>query len=101
MLRGVRPIMRMSMLVRLIGPIGIIIAGCFFFVTVGSAKPDYTRRTNKDCEFCHPPKSRELNEAGKYYQEHKNSLVGYKPTQSSQTKPSEEKAAPPPPRKSQ
>jgi hypothetical protein len=61
------------------GPIGIIAAGCFFFASTSSAKPDYTRRTNKDCEFCHPPNSRNLNEAGKYYQEHKNSLAGYVP----------------------
>ena len=84
------------MLVRLIGPIGILTAGCFFFATDSPAKPDYTRRTNKECEFCHPPKSRELNEAGKYYQEHKNSLVGYMPKE-----PSKDKSAPPPPRKSQ
>jgi len=45
------------------------------------AKPDYTRRTSKECNFCHPPDSRALNEAGKYYQEHKSSLAGYKPSE--------------------
>ena len=43
------------------------------------AKPEYTRRTDKACEFCHPPNSRELNDAGKYYRDHKHSLEGYKP----------------------
>ena len=56
-----------------------------------AAKPDYTRRTRKDCEFCHPPNSRLLNEAGKYYQEHKNSMEGYKPKEEA---PKEAKQAP-------
>ena len=68
-------------------PVGILAAGCFFFPKATPAKPDYTRRTNKDCEFCHPPKSRELNDAGKYFQQHKNSLAGYAPKeQASQDK---------------
>ena len=71
----------------------VITVGCFFFASVGSAKPDYTRRTNKECEFCHPPNSRQLTEAGKYYQEHKNSLAGFKPSEQSKDKST------PPPRK--
>jgi hypothetical protein len=43
------------------------------------AKPEYTRRTTKDCSFCHAPGSYNLNEAGKYYFEHKHSLKGYEP----------------------
>jgi hypothetical protein len=42
------------------------------------AKPDYARRTKKDCAFCHPPNSWNLNDAGKYYRDHKYSLEGYK-----------------------
>jgi len=82
------------MLRRLLGPLAILTAGCFFFATDSPAKPDYTRRTSKDCEFCHPPKSRELNEAGKYFQEHKNSLVGYTPKD--QTAQDKKKSATPP-----
>jgi hypothetical protein len=81
------------MLRRLIGPIGILTAGCFFFASDSPAKPDYTRRTNKECEFCHPPKSRELTEAGRYFQEHKNSLAGYTPKD--QTAQDKKKPAPP------
>ena len=44
----------------------------------GSAKPEYTRRTQKECAFCHPPGGYTLNEAGKYYREHRT-LDGYKP----------------------
>jgi hypothetical protein len=40
--------------------------------------PVYSRRTNKECNYCHPPGTYNLNGAGKYYQEHK-SLNGYQP----------------------
>jgi hypothetical protein len=45
-----------------------------------SAKPEYTRRTSKECSFCHMPPGYNLNEAGRYYQEHQHSLKGYVPT---------------------
>jgi hypothetical protein len=44
----------------------------------GVTSPVYSRRTSKDCNYCHPPGTYNLNEAGKYYQEHK-SLNGYPP----------------------
>ena len=65
--------------VKLILPAAILAAGLFLTTSATLAKPDYTRRTKKDCEFCHPPNSRELNDAGKYYRDHKYSLEGYKP----------------------
>jgi hypothetical protein len=43
------------------------------------AKPEYTRRTSKDCAYCHQPPGYNLNEAGKYYVDHNHSLKGYKP----------------------
>jgi hypothetical protein len=67
----------------ILGPLGILAAGSLFFAQQSPAKPDYSRRTNKDCEFCHPPKSRELTEAGRYFQEHRNSLAGYVPKEAS------------------
>ena len=67
------------MLARLIAPLGILVLGMMLVPENTPAKPDYTRRTKKDCEFCHPPNSRDINDAGRYYQEHKNSLEGYKP----------------------
>jgi hypothetical protein len=57
----------------------ILACAWFFNARVVSAKPEYTRRTKKECEFCHPVDSRELNEAGKYYRDHNYSLEGYKP----------------------
>lgn len=44
----------------------------------GMTSPVYSRRTEKDCNYCHPPGTYNLNAAGKYYQEHK-SLNGYQP----------------------
>jgi hypothetical protein len=44
----------------------------------GAAKPEYTRRTQKECAFCHPPGGYTLNDAGKYYRDHRT-LEGYKP----------------------
>jgi hypothetical protein len=44
-----------------------------------SAKPEYTRKTSKDCAFCHQPPGYNLNEAGKYYVDHSHSLKGYTP----------------------
>jgi hypothetical protein len=46
-------------------------------VSPSAAKPEYTRRTRKECAFCHPPGGYKLNEAGKYYRDHRT-LDGYK-----------------------
>jgi hypothetical protein len=51
-----------------------------------SAKPEYTRKTSKDCSFCHQPPGYNLNDAGKYYADHNHSLKGY--TAPSKPKPS-------------
>ena len=44
-----------------------------------AAKPEYTRKTSKDCSFCHKPPGYNLNDAGKYYADHGHSLKGYNP----------------------
>lgn len=60
--------------------IGGIFAGAFFFsAATGVAKPEYARRTKKECSFCHPADSWNLTDAGKYYRDHKYSLEGYLP----------------------
>ncbi len=54
--------------------------GAFFFSpTLGQARPEYSRRTQKECNFCHPRDSWNLNDAGKYFRDHKYSLQGYVP----------------------
>ena len=52
-----------------------------FFVSAqpAAAKPEYTRKTSKDCASCHKPPGYNLNEAGKYYVDHNHSLKGYTP----------------------
>jgi hypothetical protein len=51
-------------------------------VSPALAKPEYSRRTRKDCAFCHPKGSWNLTEAGKYFRDHHYSLDGYKPAPS-------------------
>ena len=60
-------------------PAGISAVGLLFCTAASWGKPEYSRRTKKECSFCHPPDSWNLNGAGKYYREHKYSLEGYKP----------------------
>lgn len=68
----------MRTIAKLMGPATILATGLLVDTTASFGKPEYTRKTNKGCDFCHPPHSRQLNEAGKYYLEHRHSLAGYK-----------------------
>jgi len=55
----------------------VVFCGCLF--PLATAKPEYTKKEGKACTFCHVKAgSKELNDAGKYYQEHNHSLEGYK-----------------------
>jgi hypothetical protein len=57
-----------------------VFGGAFFFsASTAVARPDYSRRTQKECNFCHPRDSWNLNDAGKYYRDHHYSLQGYAP----------------------
>jgi len=67
-------------------PGAILCAGILFNTTTSWAVPEFARKTKKECLFCHPSDSWQLNEAGKYYRQHKYSLDGYKP------KPSEKQS---------
>ena len=60
-------------------PTLILTAGLLLSARISQAKPEYTRRTHKDCEFCHPPDSRRLTPAGEYFRDHGDSLNGYQP----------------------
>lgn len=75
-----------------IAPAAVLAMGVVLFPKVGGAKPDYTRRTGQTCEYCHPPNSRALNDAGEYYAAHKRSLAGYKPKQPMSSKDKNAKA---------
>jgi hypothetical protein len=74
-----RVLMRIRRLVTLIAPVGVVMGALFFDARSSVARPEYTRKTKKECLFCHPPNSFQLTEAGKYYRDHR-SLDGYEPT---------------------
>jgi hypothetical protein len=59
-------------------PAVILAGGILLCSTATYGKAEYTKKEKKACTFCHTAaNSKELNDAGKYYQEHK-SLDGYK-----------------------
>jgi hypothetical protein len=63
--------------------VGVAISGGAILLLAagtGEARPDYTRRTKKECLYCHPPDSFRLTEAGEYYRDHRT-LDGYKPNE--------------------
>ena len=46
---------------------------------LATAKMEYSKKEGKKCTFCHVKMgSKELNETGKYYNEHNHSLEGYR-----------------------
>ena len=67
-------------------PTLFLTAGLLLSVRISPAKPEYTRRTGKDCEFCHPPDSRKLTRAGEYFRDHGDSLKGYQPPEQDKKK---------------
>ena len=69
----------MRRLLQVIVPAAILSAGLLLTTTQAWARPEYSRKTKKDCAFCHPHDSWNLTDAGKYYRDHKYSLEGYKP----------------------
>ncbi len=59
-------------------PAMILAGGMLVCTTATYGKAEYTKKEKKACTFCHTSAtSKDLNDAGKYYQEHK-SLDGYK-----------------------
>ena len=59
------------------GAIGL--AGVLLISQLCAAKPEYTRKTKLECETCHPPNARTLNEGGEYYRTHHYKMDGYSP----------------------
>jgi hypothetical protein len=58
-------------------PILVGVTGLLLTSVTSSAKPEFGKKENKACTFCHVKMgSKDLNDAGKYYKEHK-SLDGY------------------------
>lgn len=77
----------MRRLTELVALAGVFSAVFLFAPSPGTAKPEYSRRTQKECTFCHPRDSWNLNEAGKYFRDHHYSLQGYTPPKSDSKQP--------------
>lgn len=53
-------------------------AVALLFVPFAAGTPEYTKKENKPCLYCHPAVGKpDLNGTGKYYKEH-HTLEGYK-----------------------
>lgn len=65
------------MRLKYIVPATVLGVGMLISSTLSFAKVEYTKKEKKPCQYCHvTAKSKELNDAGKYYKE-KGSLEGY------------------------
>jgi len=57
----------------------LVAFGVVMALPFAMSKPEYAKKENKACTFCHPPgKMKELTPAGQYYKDHDHSLEGYK-----------------------
>ena len=65
-------------LAKIIIPAAILAGALVVCSTQSYAKPEYTKKEKKACTVCHTKSgSKDLNDAGKYYKDHNNSLDGY------------------------
>ncbi|MBM3810325.1 MAG: hypothetical protein FJW20_01695 [Acidimicrobiia bacterium] len=59
-------------------PLAMLTTGLLLNTQLSLATAEYTKKEKKPCTACHvSAKSKELNDAGKYYEKHKT-LDGYK-----------------------
>lgn len=72
----------------------IVALGFLWSPAPSVARPDYTRRTKQECNYCHLPGGWFLNDAGKYFEKNR-SLNGYKPPAEPPKQTADQKAANP------
>jgi hypothetical protein len=70
----------MSRLVKVAMPAAILVGGFLASSPFSFAKPDYMKKEQKACTYCHnAPNKKDLNEVGKCYAEHGHSLENCNP----------------------
>lgn len=79
---------------KFLAPAVVLAAGFLVSPTQTAARPDYTRRTKQECNYCHLPGGWFLNDAGKYFEKNR-SLNGYKPPAEPPKQATDQKAANP------
>jgi len=63
---------------KLVLPAAVLGTGFLLCTFSSYGKPEYAKKENKGCTFCHVKAGqKDLNDAGKYYQAHDHSLDGY------------------------
>jgi len=73
------PFERENTIMKFAVPAFVLFVGVVVSSMTSYAKPEYTKKEKKACTFCHvSAKSKELNDAGKYYKDHDHSLEGYR-----------------------
>jgi hypothetical protein len=65
---------------RIFGFLGILTIAAMMFAPYAIGTPEMAKKESKSCTFCHTGVGKpELNDAGKYYRDHNNSLEGFTP----------------------
>jgi hypothetical protein len=64
-------------MIKMLRMVAITGAVALLFLPFALATPEYTKKENKPCLFCHTAVGKpDLNDAGKYYKDH-HTLEGY------------------------
>lgn len=59
-------------ILRVFLPAAVLVSGFLALTATSHAKPEYTKKENKPCTFCHVRAGlKDLNDNGKYYKENK------------------------------
>ena len=63
---------------KILRALAITLTVTVLFLPFAFSTPEYTKKENKPCTFCHPAVGKpDLNDVGKYYKEH-HTLEGYR-----------------------
>ena len=67
-------------MIRILGFLGILTIVGMMLAPYAVGTPEFAKKESKSCTFCHTAVGKpDLNDAGKYYKDHNNSLEGYQP----------------------